>query len=78
MGKIRVNKEQFAPADPGLLDSSLPALWTFSIQDQDICFWGTFHEAEYTARLYAERHGMTEGAITLLDRMGSPSLRTVH
>ncbi len=78
MGKIRVNKERFSSADPNLLDSRHPALWTFSIQDRDICFWGTFHEAAHTARLYAEHHGMTEGAITLLDHTGTPSLRTVH
>ncbi|HNR30602.1 MAG TPA: hypothetical protein PKI11_06910 [Candidatus Hydrogenedentes bacterium] len=78
MGKIHVDKERLARAEGGVLDSKDPALWTFSIQNEDICFWGTFPEAAHTATLYAERHGMIEGAIKVLDCMGASPLRTVH
>lgn len=78
MGKITVDTGRFAGAHEALLESEHPALWTFSIQNQNICFWGSFSQAAYTARLYAEKRGMTHGAITVLDCAGPLAAKTVN
>jgi len=46
------------------------ALWTFAIQEQEVCFWGRYSEAESTARMYAQRYGLDSGTIALIDARG--------
>lgn len=70
MKSLYVDKERLPTGRRAVLERPYPALWTFSIQDQDICFWGTFKQAEHTARLYAEHLGMTSGTISVLDCRG--------
>jgi hypothetical protein len=48
-------------------DANQTGLWTFHIQEQDVCFWGGYCEAVSTALRYAECHGMLGGSIVLVD-----------
>ena len=75
MGMIRVDKTRFLTGREDLLQTREPALWTFAIREQNICFWGSFPEAEHTARLYAAQKGMTQGTITLMDCAGPAAAR---
>jgi len=54
------------------------ALWTFAIQEQKVCFWGRYSEAESTAHLYAQRYGLDSGTIELLDCTGRLHGSTKH
>ncbi|MFP4501181.1 MAG: hypothetical protein ACLFTT_09290 [Candidatus Hydrogenedentota bacterium] len=72
MGQIKVDTAAFAATHDRPPNEKQPALWTFSIQEKDICFWGTYAEARETARRYACSHGMCEGTITLIDCTGAP------
>ena len=78
MGQIDVDWTPFRAAYGCEPDRKQPALWTFSIQGRDICFWGTYRHAEETARRFAVTRGMTEGAIALLDHTVAPAPRLVH
>jgi hypothetical protein len=73
MGQIRVDISRFSAAHQGRPGSGIPALWTFSIRDKDVCFWGAYPQAEAAARRYAHHRGMTEGTIFLLDYSGEPT-----
>lgn len=72
MGQIRIDTSRFSGANGGQPGSGAPALWTFSIRDKDVCFWGAYPQAEATARRYAHHAGMTDGTIVLLDCNSTP------
>lgn len=78
MGKITVDTGCFSGGHEALMESKHPALWTFSIQNQNICFWGSFSQAAHTARLFAEQRGMIDGAIAVLDCAEALSTRAVN
>ncbi len=78
MGQIKVDTAPFAAVYDREPNEKQPALWTFSIQKKDICFWGTYAKARETARRYAHNHGMHEGTIALIDCTGAPPNYPVH
>ncbi len=48
-------------------DNQSMGLWTFSIQERDVSFWGRYPEAESTARQYAVKKGLNSDAIRFVD-----------
>ena len=78
MGSIRVDESRFVARHHCQPDMHELGLWTFSIQEEDICFWGRYPEAVSTAKLYANCHGLDAGTITLLDCTGSLRGATKH
>jgi len=67
MGGIVVDQTRFLARHHGEPDARQQALWVFSIQERDICFWGRYPDAVSTAKRYAELHGVAEGTISLVD-----------
>ncbi|MBI2425816.1 MAG: hypothetical protein HYV27_23530 [Candidatus Hydrogenedentes bacterium] len=70
MGRILIDQSQFMRVHHHEPDQINPALWTFHIQTQDICFWGRYPEAAGTAKVYAASHGLDEGTIQLVEWSG--------
>jgi len=71
MGSIVVDKARFVANHHGEPDLEQMALWVFSIEGRDICFWGRYEEVVSTAELYAHAHGVDRGPITLVDCSGA-------
>ncbi len=78
MGSILIDTADFTASHHGEPDPHLPALWTFAIQERDVCFWGRYPEAVNTATRYANTHGVESGTITLVDCTGSLTRGTQH
>ena len=65
MGEIWVDTSGFA-AGPAAEDRR-QALWTFTIADRTVSFWGRYPDAVSTAERYARQQGLRSGAIALVD-----------
>ena len=78
MSNIDIDMAQFEVGHRDDTDSADPALWTFSIQEKDVCFWGRYPDAASTAKEYAQSHGVVVGTIKLVDCTGSLRCWTRH
>jgi hypothetical protein len=78
MDEINVDKTNYDTTHTGDLDTKAQALWTFLIQERNICFWGRYPDAVSTAKQYAHCHGVDHGTITLVDCTGSVRGLTKH
>ena len=78
MGEIYVDQSEFKALHPAGPNPHAVGLWTFHIQEHDVCFYGRYREAASTAKLYACSHGLESGAITLVDCMSMLQSATKH
>lgn len=70
MASICVDNTRFVTNHHHEPDHDQMALWVFSIQGKDICFWGRYNEVVSTAEQYAHAHGFEQGTISLVDCTG--------
>ena len=78
MGSICVDDSAFVRRTHHRPDAREWGLWTFHIEEHDVCFWGRYPEAVTTAKLYANTHGVETGTITLVDCMNMLCGTTKH
>ncbi len=78
MSEIHIDRAKYIQTHRDETKSPFPGLWTFSIQEKNVCFWGKYPDAEVTAKEYAHIHGIDAGTITLVDCTGQLRGTTRH
>lgn len=78
MGVMHIDTTGYKATHPSGPDRGSQALWTFTIQDREVHFWGRYEVAASTAQQYAEQYGLGQAPIQLVECSGAWRGETRH